>query len=201
MLSDRFAPENISTIEATKIIHEAFPNTLHKRMSKGGVRSTYIVGVEMGDSRTESQEGASMGSEEREQLHRRIQELEGQVEDLQRQVRELQRFQQLMAEAEKVLYMATESAGGPNTVSRMANFGLDTIVADLETYSPALLHLFRQLGDTSRNRRMDGCLCVEEIKSITSLCILMNARSNRFKGLQLLLSMVLVGHGVGKQAR
>ena len=42
---------------------------------------------------------------------------------------------------------------------------------------------------------------MEEIKSITSLCILMNARSNRFKGLQLLLSMVLVGHGVGKQAR
>ena len=55
-----------------------------------------------------------------------------------------------------MLYMATESAGGPNTVSTMANFGLDTIVADLETYSPALLHLFRQLGDTSRNRRMDG---------------------------------------------
>ena len=64
-----------------------------------------------------------------------------------------------VSEAEKVLYMAwhgmawhgmaTKSAGSPNTVSRMANFGLDTIVADLEMYSPALLHLFRQLGDTS----------------------------------------------------
>ena len=184
MLSHRFAPENISTIEATKIIHEAFPNTLHKRMSKGGVRSTYIVGVEMSDSRTESQEGAaSMGSEEREQLHRQIQEL-GQVEDLQRQVQELQ---QLMAEAEKVLYMATESASCPNTVSRMANFGLDTIVADLETYSPARLHLFHQLGDTSRNRRMDGCLCGrDKVDHILQ---------------RLLFSMVLVRHGVGKQAR
>ena len=100
-----------------------------------------------------------------------------------------------------MLVMATDSSGCPNTVSRMAEFGLDTIVADLEMYSPALFHLFRQLGDTSRNRRMDGCLCVEEMKSITSLCILLNARSNRFKGLQLLLSMVLVGQGGGKQAR
>ena len=196
MLSDRFAPESVSTIEATKIIHEAFPDTLHKRMSKGGVRSTYIVGVKM----AESQEEVSLECEEREQLHRRIQELEGQVEDLQRQVRELQRFQQLVHEAENVLSMATDSSSGPNTVSRMTEFGLDTIVADLEKYAPALLHLFRQLGDTSRNRRMDGHLCVEEIKSLTSLCILLNARSNRCKGLQLLLSMVLVGQGVGKQA-
>ena len=49
----------------------------------------------------------------REQLHRRIEELEGQVEDIQQQVWELQGFQQLMAEAEKVLIMATDSSGGP----------------------------------------------------------------------------------------
>ena len=196
MLLDRFTPENISVLEATKIIHEAFPDTQHKRMSKDGVRSTYIVGIDMVES------GVSLGSEEREQLHRRIRELEGQVEDLQRQVQELQSFQQLVNEAEKVLFMATDSSGGPNTVSRMAEFGLDTLVTDLEMYSPVLLQLFRQLGDTSRNRRMrDGCLCVEEIKSIISLCILLNARSNRFKGLQLLLSMVLVGKGAGKQVR
>ena len=74
MLSDRFAPECISTIEVTKIIHEAFPNTQHKWMSKGRVRSTYIVGVDMADSRAESQGGViSLGVEEREQLHRRIQ--------------------------------------------------------------------------------------------------------------------------------
>lgn len=101
-----------------------------------------------------------------------------------------------------MLFMATDSSGGPNTVSRMAEFGLDTLVTDLEMYSPVLLQLFRQLGDTSRNRRMrDGCLCVEEMKSIISLCILLSARSNRFKGLQLLLSMVLVGKGAGKQLR
>ena len=42
MLLDRFTPENISVLEATKIIHEAFPDTQHKRMSKDGVRSTYF---------------------------------------------------------------------------------------------------------------------------------------------------------------
>ena len=52
-----------------------------------------------------------------------------------------------MAEAEKVLIMIV--LVGPNTVSRMAEFGLDTIVADLEMFSPALFHLFHQLGDTS----------------------------------------------------
>ena len=70
MLSDRFAPEKFSTIEATNTIHEAFPNTINKRISESGVRSTYIVGIEMSDSRTESREGAFMGSKEREQLHR-----------------------------------------------------------------------------------------------------------------------------------
>lgn len=164
-------------------------------MSKNGVRSTYVFGVDMADS------GVSLGSDERERLHRRIQEFEGQVQDLQRQVHELQSFQKMVSEAERVLSMATDSSGGPNTVSRMAEFGLDTIVADLEMYSPVLLQLFRQLGDTSRNQRMDGCLCVEETKSIISLCILLNARSNRFKGLQLLLSMLLVAKGAGKQVR
>ena len=65
MLSDRFAPECISTIEVTKIIHEAFPNTQHKWMSKGRVRSTYIVGVDMADSRAETQGEVSLGVEER----------------------------------------------------------------------------------------------------------------------------------------
>ena len=36
-----------------------------------------------------------------------------------------------MAEAEKVLIIATDSTGGPNTVLRMAEFGLHTIVADV----------------------------------------------------------------------
>ena len=156
MLSDRFTPENISAIEATKIIREAFPDTQHKRMSKDGVRSTYIIGVDMATQPSES--GVSLGSAEREQLLQRNRELEGQVDDLQRQVQELKSFQQLVCEAEKMLFMATDSSGGPNTISRMAEFGLDTIVSDLETHSPALLHLFRQLGDTSRNRRMDDCV-------------------------------------------
>ena len=47
MLSERFTPENVSAIEATKMIREAFPDSQHKQMSKDGVRSTYIIGVDM----------------------------------------------------------------------------------------------------------------------------------------------------------
>ena len=93
MLSERFTPENISAIEATKIIREAFPDSQHKRMSKDGVRSTYIIGVDMATQPSESGVSTFLGSAEREHLLQQIRELEGQVEDLQRQVQELKSFQ------------------------------------------------------------------------------------------------------------
>ena len=192
MLMERFAPDDISLIEVTRIVNEAFLFTQHKRMLKDGVKYTYIVGIDMATQ--PCAQSAPPATDEKQQLLRRIQELEQQVE-------ELKSCKQLIDESEKVLAVAVSSSSGPNTLSRLSEFSLDSIVADLDTNSPILFQLFHKVGDTARNQRCvgDSSFCVEEMKAIMSLCTLLNARSNRFKGMQLLLSLMLVARGTGKQ--
>lgn len=63
--------------------------------------------------------------------------------------------------------------------------------------SPKLLELFLELGDVSRNC-IDGKSSVSQVKVITSLCTLLNAKSNRSIGLQLLLGLLLVARATDK---
>ena len=57
-----------------------------------------------------------------------------------------------------------------------------------------------QLGYVHRNRDQDvTTTSVQEIKAVSSFCTLLNARSSRVKGIQLLLSMMLVARSTTKQ--
>ena len=62
-----------------------------------------------------------------------------------------------------------------------------------------LYELMQTLGDTRRNVENDGGMTVEEMKALMSCCILLNARSRNVNGIQLLLSFMLVTHGITKQ--
>ena len=53
MLNDKYSTSPgtaITPIEANKILAETFPSVLHKRMTRGGVKSTFLVGVSMATS-------------------------------------------------------------------------------------------------------------------------------------------------------
>ena len=52
------------------------------------------------------------------------------------------------------------------------------------------------LGDTTRNRE-DAT--TEEVKVVASMCSLLNARSARMNGLQLLVSMMLVARATSRE--
>ena len=51
---------------------------------------------------------------------------------------------------------------------------------------------------TQRNAR-DGARPDEELKAVMALCTLLNARSARTKGLQLMVSLMLVARATGRQ--
>jgi hypothetical protein len=65
--------------------------------------------------------------------------------------------------------------------------------------APNLYALLCDLGDTDRNARDEMVITHEEIKALTSICVLANARSLRIKGVQLFLSIMLVARAVNKQ--
>ena len=58
---------------------------------------------------------------------------------------------------------------------------------------------FVQLCDVQWNVSPDSSISIKVIKGVTSLCIVLNVRSNRVKGLQLLISMMLIAGSTSKQ--
>ena len=186
LLQDRFHPDVISTIEACKILKLAFPSSQNKRLSRGGVKQTYVLGLEIMEA-TQSQ------GDDREQLLQRIRELEGKLS-------RYQHFEHFLEEVENMVSLSVHCLHGPDTLPRLNHFSFDGVIEEFQMYAPELYHLFRQLGDSERNRSpQQSHLTVEEMKTVTSLCTLFNARSQRFKGLQLLMSLMLVARGTSKQ--
>ena len=89
---------------------------------------------------------------------------------------------------------------GPDTLLRLDEISFDSIIDEFQSYTQELYHLFLQLGDSKRHQLpQQSALTVQEIKTVTSMCTIFNARSQRFKGLQLLISMMLIARGTGKQ--
>ena len=64
---------------------------------------------------------------------------------------------------------------------------------------PTSYAIFNELGDTSRNCSDGSRVPVEQMKAMVSLLVLLNARSNRCNGLQLLISMMLIERATHKQ--
>lgn len=198
MLNENYG--DITPIEAHKILIEAFPSVQHKRMTKSGVKSTFLVGVSMATS-TPSSSSSSLPDNERQQLLRSISELEQEVACLKLEVLNLKTSQHLVDQAEKALSLAPNSSKGPDSHDRLPDFNIDTIINELTECSPQLYQVFQMVGDTARSsiKAGDSNLSVEQMKTIMALCTVLNARSNRFKGMQLLLSFMLIARGTSKQ--
>ena len=206
MLNDKYSSSpatEISTIEAHKVLAEAFPSVQQKRMTKSGVKSTFLVGVSMASSSPAPMtSSASYPDQERQQLMQRISELEEEVAQQKVEICSLKRSQHLINQAERAMSLATNSSKGPDSHERLSEFSVDTIISELSECSPDLYQFFQLVGDTARSSssklaQLD--LSVQEMKVIMSLCTILNARCNRFKGMQLLLSFMLIARGTSKQ--
>ena len=88
---------------------------------------------------------------------------------------------------------------GPDTPERLQKFTLNAVITEVRVLVPDLLSLLCTLGETKRNANEKQGLMTEDIKALCSLCILLNARSMRVKGLQLMISMMLTAHGTSNQ--
>ena len=88
---------------------------------------------------------------------------------------------------------------GPDTPDHFQNFSIDGVIQELQEQAPDMYKFFMQLCDVQRNVSPDSSISIKEIKGVTSLCTVLNARSNRVKGLQLVISMMLIARSTSKQ--
>ena len=126
------------------------------------------------------------------------------ISSLEERIRELERLQLtsegLSAEADCVVSLGNQIVHGPDTPAHFTEFSLDAVIDELQSLAPNLLDLIMCLGDVDRNTPSGGAeVSREKMKAVTSMCLLMNARSARVKGIQLLLSLMLIARATNKQ--
>ena len=202
-LHSHFPQRKYTTNEVSRLVRETFPSTESKPCGKS--RQKQILGLEriptmsMGQSEPStalvSQCSISDASQtpsysdlliENQRLKARIQELERTSTS------------SLCCQADEVICHKSAVSQGPNSLSTFYELDFDSIVSELKSRAPDLYHFYMALGDTSRNQVKDE-VTTEEVKAVASMCSLLNARSARMKGLQLLVSMMLVARATSKQ--
>ena len=88
----------------------------------------------------------------------------------------------------------------PDNLEGFENFSLDTVLSEVKTLAPNLLSIFNQLAAAERNQSdSSDKVALEGIKALVALCVLINARSRRAKGLQLFMSTMLIARATSKQ--
>ncbi len=86
---------------------------------------------------------------------------------------------------------------GPNTQAHVSGFTRDEVVQELKRKCPRMYELFQEVARTQRTVAEDASvLPLPELKVVMSMCTLLNARS---KGVQLLISLMLVARATNKQ--
>lgn len=200
-LQTHFPGKTYSTYEVSRLVHEAFPNTESKACGKS--RQKHLLGLERippppsDHSFTESQcstsESATSHTSRYSDLVLENQQLKARIQELERTS-----ATSLCCQADRVISHKSVLTQGPNSMDTFHDFDFKTIVAELQLHAPDLYHLYMTLGDTARNQEEEE-VTTEEVKAVASMCSLMNARSARMRGLQLLVSMMLVARATSRQ--
>ena len=142
---------------------------------------------------------ASCSQTENAQLRSRIAALEQELAQLRRSAVSVSTLDQQL---QRLVLSDTLVAKGPSNLQRLESFSMEAILSELQSLAPDVLNLFTTLGNTRRNVADDiQGVVPNDIKALVSICTLLNCRSQRSKGLQLFLSLMLVARGVNKQVR
>ena len=83
---------------------------------------------------------------------------------------------------------------GPDSPEHLHDFSIQGLVDELKQLAPTLLDLFVSLGDTKRNSDS-----TDEIETRQDMKTLLNARSQKVKGFQIFISMMLIARATNKQ--
>ena len=217
MVQKHFSTVKVTAQETSKILHQAFP-------SATSGRSTVVFGVRRRPSASHTPSGTPIintPSSTTFHVPTRQAHIEEELRTMQSQNAALmERVAQLemqnaclqgVASADTISLSILNSqirnltspstlvSHGPDTPERLQKFTLNAVIAEVRVLAPDLLSLFCTLRETERNANEKQRLMTEDIKALCSLCILLNARSMRVKGLQLMISMMLTARGTIKQ--
>ena len=145
--------------------------------------------------------------EVKQQLRRRIQELEETVRTLEYRIKELEQHAHdtspsvISAQIDALLHSNVAVCHGPNSIE-YKKFSLDTVSAEIKQNAPALYQLFQALCNniTMGDSRDEGH-SRDDTKAVTSLSVVLKSRSSKVLGFQLLIGMMLVGRATNCRVR
>ena len=196
-LTIQFPPYSGSAQLCSAAIQAAFPNARRKRVGKE--RHHYILGItpvsDMEGPSGERSDRIEALSAENEQLRLQVQQLQAQLaehrSDSVLSPRLAQQCDAMLQHGSQIIY-------GPDTPVNFREFSLECVMREMHKNAPDVYSLFLQLGATDRNASEEET-SAEQIKAVMSLCTLLNARSQLAKGMQLLLSFMLIARATSKQ--
>ncbi len=212
----------VSDYSLSRAVSKVFPHATAKRIGKK--RVTYIHGIQstapasMLPPTTEdvaqegkaqediAQEGVAQVQSDVQRLRQLNTELQRKVEDLEYKIAAMEQqatyTTELTTQMFTMMQRGTCIASGPDTQEHFENFSLDAVIAELKAHAPSLYQLFLELGDVRRVARDDSdAITVQTMKATASLWTLLNARSSRVKGFQLLMGLMLVARATSRQVR
>lgn len=206
VMKDRFP--DLTNVDISRILRQAFPAVVTER-------STFAIGVR----RRSSSSALSPSSQsslvsppnlsqaithplqlENARLLARVHQLEQENQHLKSLIREDSVHPSTLEQEVLRLTLSPVFVHGPDNLEGFEKFSLDTVLSEVKTLAPNLLSLFNRLAAAKRNQS-DGSdeVALEGIKALVALCVLINARSRRAKGLQLFMSTMLIARATSKQ--
>ena len=197
-IGNRFAPTSYTPYAVSQVIHEAFPNSESKAYGK--LRQKYIFGIQA--SSTSSSDVTLLLEKEHNrnsQLQLRVQELEARVIEQAQAVSSAPTRNSLVQQMDDLLTNGCQVIHGPDTPERFQQFSIDSVIDEIRVLAPDVYKLFMELGNTDRNIPLHGGHDAEKVRAVTSVCTLLKARSVRVKGIQLLISFMLIARATSRQ--
>ena len=195
-IEERYA--TCSHNKVSELLHKAFPNAKTKIATKS--RTMHVFGIEPVSEASSSQhtitEMAALLESERAEnrdLQRKIQVLEARIQELEHT------SASILAQQADTLPHTSLTACGPDSYEYFHGFSIDGVICELKEQVPDMYTFITQLADVQWNVGPDEVSRTLELKAVTALCTLLNARSSRVKGIQLLLSMMLISRSTSKQ--
>ena len=204
-LQSHFSLTQFSQYSINHLVRDVFPNVVSKQVGKSKHRYFFGMGQNTPISASQSDasvisspstgQASAMESVNVAELLLKISQLEDRMKQLERES-----HSSMIQQADSILQHKSTITHGPDTIDNFHGFNMDSVVAELEKQAPELCQLFKMIGDIKRNAAEDETT-TEGIKAIIlcSLCSLLNARSSRAKGLQLMISLMLIARATARQ--
>ena len=181
--------------KVSELLHKAFPNAKTKIATKS--RTMHVFGIEPVSEASSSQhtitEMAALLESENRDLQRKIQVIEARIQELERT------SASSLAQQADALPHTSLTACSPDSYEHFHGFSIDGVICELKEQVPDIYTFITQLADVQWNVGPDEVSRTLELKAVTALCTLLNARCSKVKRIQLLLSMMLISRSTSKQ--